>query len=230
MTPLLLSLVLATSFVPDRTGPEVSAPQCHGLFALIQAGDVEGVRAGLTPETVDAPGTGRCSKRTPLLAAAQWGQADLVELLLGLGADVNFTVVEREGALKGRVTAECLARAFGHDAVGALLRKRGAQDTRDGCLKRAALFAAVSREDPVRLAKERKAGNRLPVAQLLDAVRGVDCGAAPAYCTELVRHLPKEPSDTRDEALDELEAWVEVVPALRQQLSAVRRAGDGRPR
>ncbi|MCU0694942.1 MAG: hypothetical protein MUC96_00280 [Myxococcaceae bacterium] len=223
MTALVSLVLLGTTWVADE-----KPTRCDGVFALIERSAPEVVRAALTPATLDAPGTGACAKRTPLLAAAEWGRPDVVEVLLAMGADVNFTVVERQGPLQGRVTAECLARANGHDAVGAMLRKRGAKDTRDGCLKRAALVAAVAAEDAVRLAKERKAGNRLPPAQLVSALKVTDCGAARGYCTELVRHLPKEPSELRDQALDELETWVEVLPGLREQLASLRRARDAR--
>jgi hypothetical protein len=216
-----LSLLLALN--ASSTGGASTCPE--PVFAAIEAGDVGAVLRLVTSAAIDAPGTGACAKRTPLLAAAERGRLDVVDALLSLGADVNFTVVEKAGPLRGRVTAECLARAAGHDEVAALLKKRGGEDTVDGCRKRAALVAALRSEEPARLSKERRAGNRLSVEQLLSAVRVADCEGAPTWCAELVRHLPKTPSPARDEVLDELEQWVGVLPGLEAQLQSASRRG-----
>jgi ankyrin repeat protein len=215
-----LSLVLATSPVPPAP-----VPVCEGaIFVAIEKGDVAQVQRAVTPATLDTPGTGRCAKRTPLLAAAEWGRLEVVDALLSLGADVNFTVVEKFGPQRWRVTAECLALSAGHDDVVALLRQRGAADTVDGCRRRASLEGAVRAADPVRLAKERKAGNRLSDDALLWALRLTDCASARAYCAELIRHLPPRASPARDLMLDELEQWVGVMPGLEQQLKRLPRS------
>jgi hypothetical protein len=217
---LLLAAVLATSPVVARD----FMMGCSGeVFAAIDADDLDRLRLVVTPETVDQPGTGACAKRTPLQYAAERGRLDAVRVLLELDADVDFTVVERQGLMKGRVTAECLARANGHEGVAKLLKSRGASDTVDGCRRRAVTTAALESENPARLAQERRAGNRLTLAQLEVALETLSCEADPALCVELARHVPKEPSDARARVLSSFVEWAQTVPELKPEVSRLQR-------
>ena len=182
----LLAALLTTSPVDPGCGP---------LLDAVEAGDVARTLGALAAGDVDQVGEGRCARRTPLLLAAERGHLELVEALLARGADVDFTVVDRRSALPGRVTAECLARANGHQAVAAL---------------RAA--------DAAQLGEARRAGYRLALEQVREALTATDCGARAAYCIELSLHLPSEPSVERDRVLSRFWARVHTAPALRRTL------------
>ncbi len=205
----LLAALLTTSPVDPGCGP---------LLDAVEAGDVARTLGALAAGDVDQAGEGRCARRTPLLLAAERGHLELVEALLARGADVDFTVVDRRSALPGRVTAECLARANGHQAVAALLRRRGAHDTTDGCRGRALLVAALRAADAAQLGEARRAGYRLALEQVREALTATDCGARAAYCIELSLHLPSEPSVERDRVLSRFWARVHTAPALRRTL------------
>jgi hypothetical protein len=212
---LMTCVVLATTWA--------AGPKCEGLFELVEHGDTTALRERLRADTVDTLGTGLCARRTPLLFAAELGKLDTVKVLLELGADVGFTVVERDGLMAGRVTAECLARSNGHDAVAKLLRTKGAKDSVDGCRRRALTTAALKEKSPSKLAKERKAGNRLSLAQLEEVLPTVDCDHGPELCVELVRHLPTTPSEARDRVLSFFEDWAQAVPGLQTEVDRLRR-------
>lgn len=210
----LCALVLATRMS--------MGPFCPGPFAIIERGDPAELRKVLSAATIDQPGTARCARRTPLLLAAEMGRLDAVKVLLELGADLDFTVVERDGPMQGRVNSECLARANGHEDVARLLKAKGAKDTVDGCRKRSVRWVTFESREPERLALERKNGNRLSLPQLEFAVGQLSCTAEPELCVELVRHLPKEPSDAKDRVVEFFEDWAVDLPAVRTALDRLK--------
>jgi ankyrin repeat protein len=92
------------------------------LFDAVLAGDREAVKSQLAarthPDPFDAEG------RTPLMAAARMGRADIVRLLLEAGADPELTDSIGETSL-------IMAAAHGHAEVCKLLLPHAKDDERD---------------------------------------------------------------------------------------------------
>jgi hypothetical protein len=200
MLPLLIRLILSGISLDELEAMERGS--CSELQYAASRGDLEAVdRLSQPGHPLEEVGTaGHCHKRTALMTAVLNGHEAVVKLLLERGADVNFTTVSTMNALRGRTNALCLAVFLGRTAIEKLLRQHQAEDTFDGCVKRATLFGLLATENVAGLAQARATGARLDVktvAAVLDKhVMDVD---PPPIVFEALEHLPKPlPEELRE--------------------------------
>ena len=140
----IVGLLLAAGADPDLALPERGSAALAGgtplIFAIDKNGDwirivrllIEG-GAGVNRALPDSRGGRRAglSGASPLMLASYLGKADLVDVLIEAGADVNYRIVgeRRAGGLNPQtagLTALKLAKGRGHSRIADRLRAAGA--------------------------------------------------------------------------------------------------------